>query len=51
MKKLASETKMREDSVSRFEKEKMEFEGRFNQLQKQAELYQQERDRMKEKLA
>ena len=32
VKKLASETKMREDSVSRFEKEKMEFEGRFNQM-------------------
>ena len=30
VKKLASETKMRQDSVSRFEKEKSEFEGRFS---------------------
>ena len=32
VKKLASETKLREDSVSRFDREKMEFEGRFNQM-------------------
>lgn len=34
VKKLASETKLRSDSVSRYEKEKQDFEGRFNQMQK-----------------
>ena len=46
VKKLASETKKREESESRFSKEQKEFESRLKQLQDQAQSFQQERDRM-----
>jgi predicted nuclease with TOPRIM domain len=36
VKKLASESKAREDSVSRFEKEKTEFEERIKRMQAEA---------------
>lgn len=50
MKKLASESKQRQESETRFNTEKTNFEERLKQLQVQAESYQKERDRMEEKL-
>ena len=46
VKKLASESKAREESQTRLDKEKDAFEQRLQKLQAQAESYQQERDRM-----
>lgn len=50
VKKLASETKQRQESETRFSSEKNNFEERLKQLQLQAEIYQKERDRMEAKL-
>jgi len=39
VKKLASEGKKRQESESRYEKEKQDFESRLKQLQAQAESF------------
>lgn len=46
VKKLAGETKKREESEKRFSTEKEDFESRLRLLQAQAQTFQQERDRM-----